>query len=100
MMARKRSRAAGCSRADPRSVSMNPDNAASGVRSSWLALATKSARISRPGLLLLAFHELTPLRRVEEMRADLVAHPSRELRPPLAALSAVIVTLRRASRGE
>ncbi len=25
---------------------MKPDNAASGVRSSWLALATKSARIS------------------------------------------------------
>ena len=46
MIGRKRSRAAGSSRAEPRSVSMKPDSAASGVRSSWLALATKSARIS------------------------------------------------------
>ena len=36
----------GSSRAGPCSVSMKPDSAASGVRSSWLALATKSARIS------------------------------------------------------
>ena len=46
MMPRKRSRAAGSSRAGPCSVSMKPVSAASGVRSSWLALATKSARIS------------------------------------------------------
>jgi hypothetical protein len=45
MMPRKRSRAEGSSRAGPCSVSMKPDNAASGVRSSWLALATKSTRI-------------------------------------------------------
>ena len=46
MMARKRARACASSRAVPCSVSMKPDSAASGVRSSWLALATKSARIS------------------------------------------------------
>ena len=46
MMSRKRSRAAASSRAGPCSVSINPDSAASGVRNSWLALATKSARIS------------------------------------------------------
>ena len=46
MMPRKRSRAAGSSRAGPCSVSMKPVSAASGVRSSWLTLATKSARIS------------------------------------------------------
>jgi two-component system phosphate regulon sensor histidine kinase PhoR len=34
----------------------------------------------RPGLVLLAFHDLTPLRRVEEMRADFVANASHELR--------------------
>ena len=34
------------SRAGPCKVSMKPESAASGVRSSWLALATKSARIS------------------------------------------------------
>src|SRR6266700_3160512 len=48
---------------------------------------------SRPGLLLLAFHDLTPLRRVEEMRADFVANASHELRTPLAALSGFIDTL-------
>ena len=46
MMARKRPRACASSRAVPCSVSMKPESAASGVRSSWLALATKSARIS------------------------------------------------------
>src|SRR5688500_14084906 len=46
MMPRNRSRARASSLAGPCSVSMKPDSAASGVRSSWLALATKSARIS------------------------------------------------------
>ena len=46
MMPRNRSRAAESSRAGPCNVSMNPLSAASGVRSSWLTLATKSARIS------------------------------------------------------
>ena len=46
MIPRKRSRALGSSLAGPCSVSMKPDSAANGVRNSWLALATKSARIS------------------------------------------------------
>ncbi len=45
MMPRKRTRASGSSRAGPCSVSTKPRRDASGVRSSWLALATKSARI-------------------------------------------------------
>ncbi len=52
----------------------------------------------RPGLVLLAFHDLTPLRRVEEMRADFVANASHELRTPLAALSGFIDTLRGSAR--
>ena len=44
MMSRKRARASGSSRAGPCSVSMKPASEASGVRSSWLALATKSTR--------------------------------------------------------
>lgn len=52
----------------------------------------------RPGLVLLAFHDLTPLRRVEEMRADFVANASHELRTPLAALSGFIDTLRGPAR--
>jgi two-component system phosphate regulon sensor histidine kinase PhoR len=45
------------------------------------------------GLILLVFHDLTPLHRVEEMRADFVANASHELRTPLAALSGFIDTL-------
>jgi two-component system, OmpR family, phosphate regulon sensor histidine kinase PhoR len=45
------------------------------------------------GGMLLAFHDLTPLRRVEEMRADFVANASHELRTPLAALSGFVDTL-------
>jgi two-component system phosphate regulon sensor histidine kinase PhoR len=45
------------------------------------------------GRILLVFHDLTPLHRVEEMRADFVANASHELRTPLAALSGFIDTL-------
>ncbi len=45
MMARNFCRASGSSRAGPCSVSTKPRSDASGVRSSWLALAMKSARI-------------------------------------------------------
>ena len=41
---------------------------------------------SRDRLVLVTFHDLTPIRRVEEMRADFVANASHELRTPLAAL--------------
>jgi len=51
-----------------------------------------------PDLVLLAFHDLTPLRRVEEMRADFVANASHELRTPLAALSGFIDTLQGPAR--
>ncbi len=44
-------------------------------------------------ILVLTFNDLTPLRRVEEMRADFVANASHELRTPLAALSGFIETL-------
>ena len=54
--------------------------------------------VANPGLVLLAFHDLTPLRRVEEMRADFVANASHELRTPLAALSGFIDTLRGSAR--
>jgi two-component system, OmpR family, phosphate regulon sensor histidine kinase PhoR len=43
--------------------------------------------------MLMVFHDQTPLRRVEEMRADFVANASHELRTPLAALSGFIDTL-------
>ena len=43
--------------------------------------------------MLLVFHDLTPLHRAEQMRADFVANASHELRTPLASLSGFIDTL-------
>src|SRR5438445_7365986 len=56
-----------------------------------LELADASGVIRR--LLLMTFNDLSPLRRVEEMRADFVANASHELRTPLAALLGFIETL-------
>jgi two-component system phosphate regulon sensor histidine kinase PhoR len=48
---------------------------------------------ARAEILLMTFNDLTPLRRVEEMRADFIANASHELRTPLAALLGFIETL-------
>ena len=44
-------------------------------------------------MMLLTFTDLTPLRRVEQMRSDFIANASHELRTPLAALLGFIETL-------
>jgi len=62
-----------------------------------LAGATSAA--SR-NLVLVTIHDLTPLRRVEEMRADFVANASHELRTPLASLSGFIETLQGSARDD
>ncbi len=54
--------------------------------------------IGQPDFVLITFHDLTPLRRVEEMRADFVANASHELRTPLAALLGFIETLQGSAR--
>ncbi|HEU5275665.1 MAG TPA: ATP-binding protein, partial [Xanthobacteraceae bacterium] len=51
-------------------------------------------------LVLLTFNDLTPLRRVEEMRADFIANASHELRTPLAALLGFIETLQGTARND
>jgi two-component system phosphate regulon sensor histidine kinase PhoR len=51
-------------------------------------------------ITLIIFHDLTPLHRVEEMRADFVANASHELRTPLAALSGFIETLQGPARND
>ena len=51
-------------------------------------------------LTLLSLDDLTPLRRVEEMRADFVANASHELRTPLASLSGFIETLQGPARDD
>jgi two-component system phosphate regulon sensor histidine kinase PhoR len=66
-----------------------------------IVMPVKRARNpGRPDLVLLTFHDLTPLRRVEEMRADFVANASHELRTPLAALSGFIETLQGSARDD
>jgi two-component system phosphate regulon sensor histidine kinase PhoR len=54
-----------------------------------------SARVSIvPPVIVLVLHDLTAIRRSEQMRADFVANASHELRTPLAAVSGFIDTLR------
>jgi two-component system phosphate regulon sensor histidine kinase PhoR len=54
-----------------------------------------SARVSTdPPVIVLVLHDLTAIRRSEQMRADFVANASHELRTPLAAVSGFIDTLK------
>ena len=49
-------------------------------------------------VVVITVHDLTPIRRVEEMRADFVANVSHELRTPLAAIAGFIDTLQGPAR--
>jgi len=51
-------------------------------------------------LVIVTLHDLTPLRRAEEIRADFVANASHELRTPLASLSGFIETLQGPARDD
>src|SRR5262249_28043793 len=51
-------------------------------------------------LVLLSLHDLTPLRRIEEIRSDFVANASHELRTPLASLTGFIETLQGSARDD
>jgi len=70
----------------------------------WMELVVTPITVSSFGgidrSLLMTFHDQTPLRRVEEMRADFVANASHELRTPLAALSGFIDTLQGPARDD
>src|SRR4029077_5680206 len=64
----------------------------------WMEAFVTPVRIGAAGepsvdLLLMTFNDLTPLRRVEESRANFIANASHELRTPLAALLGFIETL-------
>jgi two-component system phosphate regulon sensor histidine kinase PhoR len=54
----------------------------------------------RHGIIVITVHDLTPIHRVEEMRADFVANASHELRTPLAALAGFIETLQSSARDD
>jgi len=58
-----------------------------------------TARIDE-GLVALLLHDITAIRRSEQMRADFVANASHELRTPLAAVSGFIETLRGHARND
>ena len=67
-------------------------------RDRWFEAYVTPVRLASGGdghfdILLMTFNDLSPLRRVEEMRADFVANASHELRTPLAALLGFIETL-------
>jgi two-component system phosphate regulon sensor histidine kinase PhoR len=51
-------------------------------------------------MFVMVFHDMTPVRRIEQMRADFVANASHELRTPLASLSGFIDTLQGPARGD
>jgi two-component system phosphate regulon sensor histidine kinase PhoR len=54
----------------------------------------------RESVVVVTVHDLTPIRRVEEMRADFIANVSHELRTPLAALTGFIETLQGPARDD
>ncbi len=70
----------------------------------WEAVvAPVSLPLHLPGrarLIVITLHDLTPIRQVEEMRADFVANASHELRTPLAAVSGFIETLQGPARDD
>lgn len=59
----------------------------------WFEAFVTPIRLGDDNLMVITFNDLTPLRRVEEMRADFVANASHELRTPLAALLGFVETL-------
>ena len=67
-------------------------------------LRARFARIGRPSLdgavAVLALHDVTELKRAEQMRADFIANASHELRTPLASLTGFIETLRGPARDD
>ncbi|MGH7045444.1 MAG: ATP-binding protein [Stellaceae bacterium] len=67
-------------------------------------LRARFARVADPlpgaPAAVLTLHDITELKRAEQMRADFVANASHELRTPLAALSGFIETLRGPARDD
>ena len=66
----------------------------------FISPAALAGGATRTGVVVITVHDLTPIRRVEEMRADFVANVSHELRTPLAALTGFIETLQGPARDD
>jgi two-component system phosphate regulon sensor histidine kinase PhoR len=65
-----------------------------------IPVALPESIAGRRDVVIVTLRDLTPLRRVEEMRADFVANASHELRTPLASLSGFIDTLQGPARDD
>jgi two-component system, OmpR family, phosphate regulon sensor histidine kinase PhoR len=67
-------------------------------------LRARFARFERPSLdgavAVMTLHDVTELKRAEQMRADFIANASHELRTPLATLTGFIETLRGPARDD
>jgi len=63
-----------------------------------LTLQPMTGEIEKKASILMSFHDITTIRRLEEMRADFVANASHELRTPLASLIGFIDTLQGPAR--
>src|SRR5271154_3095698 len=67
-------------------------------------LRARFARIDQPpadgAVVVLSLHDVTELKRAEQMRADFIANASHELRTPLATLTGFIETLRGPARDD
>ena len=67
-------------------------------------LSARFARIDGPSLdgavAALTLHDITALKRAEQMRADFIANAGHELKTPLASLSGFIETLRGPARDD
>jgi len=68
------------------------------VQRTYLAHIARAEGI--PMLTILVLHDLTAMKRSEQLRADFVANASHELRTPLAALSGFIDTLKGHARDD
>jgi len=62
------------------------------VQRTYQAYAARAG--SEPAVTILLLHDLTSMKRAEQLRADFVANASHELRTPLAALTGFIETLK------
>ena len=66
----------------------------------WFAAHVRLLGGAPSSMILLVFHDLTPVHRAEIMRADFIANASHELRTPLASLSGFIDTLLGSARDD
>ncbi|MGE5517732.1 MAG: ATP-binding protein [Bacteroidota bacterium] len=69
-------------------------------RSFQVRVERLGSRVMDNTVAVLALHDLTALKRMEQMRADFVANASHELRTPLASLLGFIETLRGPARDD